>query len=106
MVRLWSETASPASVITTTRPEEAPAEAIVETGITRVVPSPDVVETFLLRENLTVIDPVNPVPVIVKLPPEPKERVKVENPVIEGGTTVEVSNDVTPLSAIVEPDPT
>ena len=76
---------SPAEVITAMRPLVAPTLAIDETGISIVVPLLEVAEIDLLRQNLTVMDPVNPVPVIVKVPPAPNERVEVESPVIEGG---------------------
>ena len=77
--------ACPAEVITEIRPLVAPALAIDETGITMVVPLPEVASITLLRQNFTDIAPVNPVPVIVKLPPAPSESVKVESAVIDGG---------------------
>ena len=106
MVRLSTETASPALVITAIRPEVAPILEISKTGISMVVPLPEVVTITLLRQNLTEIDPVKPVPVIVKVPPALFEMVSAESPVIDGGKAVEVSNDVTPLRPIVEPLPT
>jgi hypothetical protein len=89
--------------MTEIRPDVAPLLAIDETGILIVVPFPDVAAMTLFRQNFTEIDPENPVPVIVKVPPAPNERVRVESPVIEGGWEVEVSIDVTPLRAIVLP---
>jgi hypothetical protein len=84
MVRESIETACPASVMTEMRPEVAPLLAIDETGILIVVPLPEVADKTLLRQNFTEIDPVKPVPVIVKVPPAPKERVRVESPVMDG----------------------
>ena len=106
MVTLSTETASPAEVITAIRPEVAPLFAISKTGITILVPLPEVVTIILLRQNFTVIEPVNPVPVIVKLPPALLEIVSDESEVIVGGETVEVSKEVAPLSPIVAPLPT
>ena len=106
MVRLSTEIACPAAVITEIRPLVAPALAIDETGITILVPLPEVASIDLLRQNFTDIAPVNPVPVIVKLPPAESESVKVESSVIDGGEAVEVSNEVTPLRPIPEPLPT
>lgn len=71
-----------------------------------VVPFPEVASIDLLRQNFTDIAPVNPVPVMVKFPPEESERVNVESCVIEGGEAVEVSKEVTPLSPIPDPLPT
>ncbi len=88
------------------RPDVAPMLPIEATGISIVVPLPEVAEKILFLQNLTSIVPVNPVPVIVNVPPAPIERVKVDRPVIDGGRTVEVSIDVTPLRPIVEPLPT
>ena len=85
MVKLSTETATPAAVITAIRPEVAPILEMFKTGISILVPFPEVVTITLLRENLTDIDPVNPVPVIVNVPPAPRERVKVESAVIDGG---------------------
>ena len=106
IVRVSSETACPAVVVTEMRPDVAPMLPIEATGISIVVPLPEVAERILFLQNLTSIVPVNPVPVIVNVPPAPIERVKVERPVIDGGRTVEVSIDVTPLRPIVEPLPT
>ncbi len=85
IVRESTETAWPAAVMTEMRPDVAPELAIDETGISIVVPLPDDAEISLFRQNFTVIVPVKPVPVIVKVPPAPSESVKVESPVIEGG---------------------
>jgi hypothetical protein len=68
---------------------------------------PEEAAISLFLENFTVIDPVNPVPVIVKVVTPPlSERLRVESPVIEGGWTVDVSSEVTPLRPIVDPLPT
>ncbi len=85
MVKESMETACPASVMTEMRPDVAPLLAIDETGIFIVVPLPEVAEMTLFRQNFTEIDPLKPVPVMVKVPPAPKERVRVESPVIDGG---------------------
>ncbi len=71
--------------MTEIRPDVAPELAIDETGTSIVVPLPDDAEISLFLQNFTVIVPVKPVPVIVKVPPAPSESVKVESPVIEGG---------------------
>ena len=92
--------------MTEIRPEVAPADAIDETGISTLVPFPDEAAITLLRQNFTSIDPVKPVPVMVKVPPAPREIVKVESPVMDGGRTVDVSTAVTPLRPIVGPLPT
>ena len=105
-MRESSETACPAEVVTEMRPEVAPILPMEATGISIVVPFPEVAETTLFLQNLTSIEPVKPVPVIVNVPPAPIESVKVESPVIEGGRTVDVSSEVAPLRAIVEPLPT
>lgn len=106
IVRESTETACPAEVMTEMRPEVAPADAMDETGMSILVPFPDEAAITLLRQNFTSIDPVNPVPVMVKVPPAPREIVKVERPVMDGGRTVDVSTAVTPLRPIVEPLPT
>ena len=105
MVRLSKEIASPADVITAIRPLVAPALEIEETGMTIVVPLPEVAEITLFLQNFTEIEPVKPVPVMVKFPPAPSESVKVESPVIDGGKTVEISNAVAPERAIPGPPP-
>ena len=90
MVRVSSEKSCPAAVITAIRPVVAPAFEIADTGITIVVPFPEVAEIVLLRQNFTVIDPLNPVPVIVKFPPALNESVRVESPVMDGGVVVSI----------------
>jgi hypothetical protein len=105
MTKFSSETAVPAAVVTEMRPDVAPELAIDETGISIVVPLEDVTEMDLLRQNLTVIEPANPVPVMVKVPPAPSESVVVDSDEIDGGKAVEVSNDVTPLRPMPEPLP-
>ena len=84
IVREFTETPSPAAVITAIRPLVAPMLAIVETGISIVVPLPEVTETVLFLQNFTEIAPVKPVPVIVNVPPPAREIVVVESPVMEG----------------------
>jgi hypothetical protein len=106
MVSESTEIASPAAVITAILPEVAPALEIDETGISIVVPFEDVTEMDLLRQNFTVIEPVNPVPVIVNVPPPPRDSNVVERDETDGGKTVDVSKEVTPLRAIPEPLPT
>ncbi len=92
--------------MTETRPDVAPIE-LSSAALTLIdVPLPDVLSIVLLRQNLTVTVPVKPVPVIVRVPPPVSENVRVDSDVIEGGWTVEVSSDVAPLRAIVEPLPT
>jgi hypothetical protein len=71
-----------------------------------VTVSPELLEILLFLQNFTVTDPVNPVPVMVMVPPPDREIVVVDNDVIDGGKTVEVSSDVAPLRAIVVPLPT
>jgi hypothetical protein len=71
-----------------------------------VTVSPELLEILLFLQNFTVTDPVNPVPVMVRVPPPDREIVVVDNDVIDGGKTVEVSSDVAPLRAIVVPLPT
>ena len=105
MTKFSSETAVPAAVVTEIRPDVAPKLAIDETGISIVVPLEEVTEMDLLRQNLTVIEPVNPVPVMVKVPPAPSERVFVDSDEMDGGMAVDVSKDVTPLMPIPDPLP-
>ncbi len=80
-----SETACPAEVVTEMRPVVAPILPMEATGISIVVPLPEVAETVLFLQNFTSIVPVNPVPEIVKVPPAPNEIVRVERAVMEGG---------------------
>ncbi len=106
MVRESTETAWPAEVMTETRPVVAPIELSSEALTLIEVPLPDVLSIVLLRQNFTVTVPVNPVPVIVRVPPPEREIVKVESDVIDGGCTVEVSSEVAPLRPMPLPLPT
>ena len=85
MVRLSTETASPFVVITAIRPVVAPIEESSVAGMEIVVESPELLEIVLFLQNFTVIVPVNPVPVIISVPPPVREIVVVEIPVIDGG---------------------
>ena len=67
------------------RPVVAPAAAIAENGITKVVPLVEVTETSLFLQNFTVIgEVVKPAPVIVSEPPAESEIVVAESPEIVG----------------------
>ena len=101
-----TDTASPLAVITATRPLLAPSEAISENGICSVVVLGELFTMTLFLQNLMVTDPVNPVPLMVKVSLVLSVSVKVENPVIDGGVVVSIVSEVAPLIAIVEPLPT
>jgi hypothetical protein len=71
-----------------------------------VTVSPEVFESDLLRQNFTVMLPLKPVPVMMRVPPPESEIEVVDREVIDGGVTVEVSSEVAPLRAMVDPLPT
>jgi hypothetical protein len=65
-----------------------------------VVPLPEVADIDLFLQNLTVIEPVKPVPVIVNVPPPLRDRVSVDSPVMDGGAVLSKVTEVAPLKAI------
>ena len=106
MFKNSGDTAVPFALITRTDPVVGATFEIELIGITNVVPFVEVAYTILFRQNLIVTgDGPNPIPVIVKFPLADKERVEVENPVIDGAKLGSISKSVSPLSPIEEPAP-
>jgi hypothetical protein len=104
-VRESTDTACPEEVETEIRPEVAPMDWSSFAVTVIVTVSPELLEILLFLQNFTVTVPEKPVPVIVRVPPPDSEIEVVDNDVIEGGKTVEVSSDVAPLRATVAPPP-
>jgi hypothetical protein len=65
-----------------------------------VVPLPEVADIDLFLQNLTVIEPVKPVPVIVNVPPPLRDSVSVDSPEMDGGAVLSKVTEVAPLKAI------
>ena len=85
MVRVSTEVACPLGVVTRILPVVAPAVAMAENGIIKVVPLVEVTIISLFRQNFTLIgEVVNPRPVMVNDPPLDSEMVVADKPEIEG----------------------
>ena len=96
-----SVNASPPEVITNTGPEVAPPGIVTWTDLPELVGSAEVVETFLVKTILSVVDP-KPSPVIVSMDPDREILVMIGARVVDESSIV---NEVFPPRTIVEPDP-